>query len=216
MAWGSSGITGLSSSGGGGGDGSGWGAVAAQIAATRSNEQSIRDTNAAQGAASDAANRMNQANMRETNAFQERMSNTAHQREVQDLISAGLNPIISAQGGASSPSGGQASADAPTLQNPQAGTAASAAEIGRQIMQAKRQVSEIELMDAQTKKTRTESKVISKGIPEADIKNKFYRVVEPTLDKIVNSMNTNAKQIRDMPNVKRTFSAPPGHIVNQP
>lgn len=64
--------------------------------------QSVQDTNAAQAAL--AQKQMD---------FQERMSSTAHQREVEDLRKAGLNPILSANSGASTPSGAMAQLEVP-------------------------------------------------------------------------------------------------------
>lgn len=50
-------------------------------------------------------NAVNQQMMTQQEQFQAQMSDTAHQREVQDLRRAGLNPLLSANAGASTPSG---------------------------------------------------------------------------------------------------------------
>jgi len=67
----------------------------------------------AEGVASSAFNAWSSSKQMD---FQERMANTAHQREVEDLKKAGLNPILSSKlGGSASPPGASAQAASPDV-----------------------------------------------------------------------------------------------------
>lgn len=125
--------------------------------------------------------------------FQRTMSNTAHQRQMKDLVKAGLNPILAATGGASSPSGSQgsgaqATAETARMENTMQGMASSALEFARL-------KEDVGLIRAQKNKAQTEERVIRKGIPEAEMKNQLYDAVKPMLNKAKEIISSSSKSV---------------------
>lgn len=120
------------------------------------------------------ANKRTAALTREQMSFQERMSNTAHQRQVKDLRKAGLNPILSAKGGASSPGGS---------------TATMLSEAGAGISTAL----QARAVNAQIQKTNAETSVISSQIPKREIFEEFFEGLQKFLGMTKPSGETGAK-----------------------
>lgn len=164
----------------------GWGAALGGIGGAVFGGPAGAMVGASIGGAFDAqagASKANDANKnmaREQMAFQERMSSSAHQRQVADLKAAGLNPILSANTGASSPSGSMA-----TMQNEEAQTVQAVQAAASTALQNKRLQQDLKNLKAQekqiqtqTQKTKTENTLLEATEPEARLRNKVGQYAE--------------------------------------
>lgn len=156
----------------------------------------------AQSLGQNSANQTNARIAGDQMNFQERMSSTAHQREVEDMKKAGLNPMLGSMNGASTPTGASA-----TMENTMGGFASTAQDMSNTIQRSReyalakeKQGKELEVMNTQmrnmnanTAKAAQETRALQYDADSSKLKSDSIRAIRPYLDKLLDRTSSTAK-----------------------